>query len=112
MAAQNDWEIGAFYIQPNGFNGQWTQPGGVGTQVFPADATGNDYFSTAPFSEASGIFVSACSHSVNYPTLIQDVDVTTGEQIMLVVCPKCSYINYVLPLEQALSTVQTPIIPI
>jgi len=96
------------YVQPNGPNGLFRQPGGPGTQVFPAQATGVDYFSTHPFSELSGQMVAGCSHYQNSPMLQQEFDEVSGELVILVLCSVCSFIQYSLPVESALSTVQNP----
>lgn len=96
------------YIQPNGPNGLFRQPGGPGTQVFPAPATGVDYFSTAPFSELSGLQFPGCGHSLDYPTLQNEYDEDTGEQVVLVICSECSFIQYATTPENAYSTVFNP----
>jgi hypothetical protein len=105
----NTWQIGTFYIQPHGFNGQWTQPGGLNTQVFPAQVTSVDYFSVKPFSELTGTMVAGCGHYQDYPTLQQEYDEDTGEIVLLCVCSLCSFIQYALPAAQLLSTVYNPI---
>lgn len=104
----NSWQIGTLYLQPGGKGGFWKQPGGPGTQVFPAQATSVDYFSVKPFSEQSGLFSCGCSHFCNYPEIYRDIDVTTGEVLAMVTCPLCSFLQYTLPYEEALSTVQNP----
>ena len=96
------------YVQPNGPNGLFRQPNGPNTQVFPAQATGVDYFSTHPFSELSGQMVGGCGHYQNSPMLQQEFDEVSGDLVMLVMCEICSYIQYSLPVEAALSTVQNP----
>lgn len=108
----NTWNVGTMYIQPNGPNGLFRQPGGPGTQVYPAQATGIDYFSTHPFSELSGTFSAGCGHYQDYPTMQQELDVVSGKLVMLVICSVCSFIQYTLPIDQALSTVYQPQVPI
>jgi hypothetical protein len=105
----NTWEVGTFYVQPHGNNGQWTQPGGPNTQVFPAQATGVDYFSVHPFSELTGYQVAGCGHYQNCPTLQQEYDEDTDQLVILVICSLCSYIQYGLPVAQVLSTVYNPV---
>lgn len=114
MSAPNTWTVGTFYVQPNGNRGLFEQPGGPGTEVFPAQQVGVDYFSTQPFSELTGVFSAGCGHFQDYPTLQQEVDYSSGEpvQTMLVICSVCSYIQYTLPIDQALSTVYQPQVPI
>ena len=104
----NSWQIGTMYVQPNGPNGLFRQPGGPGTQVFPAQATGVGYFTTHPFSELSGQMVAGCCHYQNSPMLQQEYDEDTDSLVMLVMCSICSYIQYTLPVAEALSTVENP----
>lgn len=104
----NSWTIGTMYVRPNGPNGLFRQPGGPGTQVFPAQATGVDYFSTHPFSELSGSMVAGCGHYQNSPMLQQEYDEDTNSLVMLIMCEICTFIQYTLPVEAALSTVQNP----
>ena len=104
----NTWQIGTMYVQPNGPNGLFRQPGGPNTQVFPAQATGVDYFSTHPFSELTGVMSAGCGHFQNSPMLQQEIDEDTGELVILVMCSICTYIQYTLPPELALSTVYSP----
>src|ERR1700728_2291946 len=110
MSAPNTWTVGTFYVLPNGPNGLFTQPGGIGTEVFPRNATGVDYFSTHPFNEMTGPWSSGCGHSLDYPTLQQEVDYSGDEAalVILVLCAECSFINYSLPVADALSTVFNP----
>lgn len=104
----NSWKIGTFYVQPKGNNGMFTQPGGPGTQVFPAQVTSVDYFAVTPFSELTGSMAAGCGHFQDYATLQQELDEDTGELVMLIICSVCSYIQFSLPLAQALSTVDQP----
>jgi hypothetical protein len=66
------------------------------------------YFEVTPFSELSGSMSAGCSHFQDYATLQQEFDEDTGELVMLVLCSICSYIQFSLPLAQALSTVEQP----
>jgi hypothetical protein len=108
----NSWQIGTMYIQPNGPNGLFRQPGGPGTQVFPAPASGVDYFSTEPFNERSGLMFPGCGHSLDYPMLQQEYDEDTDSPVMLIICAECSFIQYSTSIESALSTVYTPTVVI
>ena len=104
----NSWTIGTMYVRPNGPNGLFRQPGGPGTQVFPAQVTGTDYFSTRPFSELSGQWVAGCGHFQDYPTLQNEYDEVSGKQVVLVLCSVCSWIQYSTTPELAYSTVFNP----
>ena len=105
----NSWKVGALY-PAGGLNGvAWKQPGGVGTQVFPADVTSTSYFSVTPFNENSGVFVAGCSHYMNYPLIQREWDYTTNSSVALICCNRCGYVQYILePFESALSTVMQP----
>jgi hypothetical protein len=109
----NSWEIGALY-PAGGLNGiAWQQPGGVGTQVFPAQQTGSDYFSVKPFSELSGVFAVGCGHFCNYPLIQQEWDYETNSSVALIQCPLCGFVSYTLePFEAALNTTFQPQVPI
>ena len=96
------------YVQPNGPNGLFRQPGGPGTEVFPTNATGVDYFSTAPFNERTGLMFAGCGHSLDYPVLQNEYDEIAGEPVVLVLCATCSFIQYSTTPEIAYSTVYTP----
>jgi hypothetical protein len=96
------------YVQPNGPNGLFRQPGGPNTQVFPAQQVGGGYESIQPFNELSGVFVAGCGHSQDSPMVQQEYDEDTGELVSLIICSVCSFIQYSLPVAQALSTVYSP----
>jgi|SRR5579863_566048 len=109
MPPANSWEIGALYPSPGGLGGFWKQPGGVGTQVFPAQQTGVDYFSIKPFSELSGVFSAICGHYINYPLVQREFDYTTNQSVALVTCSACGIVQYTIePFEAALNTVEQP----
>ena len=105
----NSWTVGTMYVQPNGPNGLFKQPGGPGTQVFPAQVTSVDYFQVTPFSELTGTMSAGCGHFQNAPTLQQEYDEESDQLVILVICNVCSYIQYFLPVADILSTVYNPI---
>jgi hypothetical protein len=92
--------LGTLY-SPN-FNGvSWSQPGGPGTQVFPAQQI-NIPWTNYPvpgwfFSENSGLYVAGCQHWMDYPRLFFDHDNMLNEDIVLVCCALCSYLQYTQP---------------
>jgi hypothetical protein len=99
--------IGSLY-QPN-YNGiHWTQPGGQGTQVFPAQADGQPFVNyPVPgqiFIEAgSALWRAGCAHGFDCVRLVKDYDPTTGKHCCLVLCPICSYIiNLIEPFDDAI----------
>lgn len=97
------WQIGALYI-PGGLPGYFTQPGGVGTQVFPAQVqASSDYLSIKPFSELSGVYFFGCQHSANEVMVFRDIHPDTKESVALLCCPLCSYLQRTItPYEDAL----------
>jgi len=109
----NSWQIGALY-PPGGLHGiKWSQPGGVGTQVFPQQQTGVDYFSVRPFSELSGVWSSPCGHFSNTPWIQQEYDYTTENSVALICCPLCGIVVYTIePFDLALNPVANPQLPL
>lgn len=107
--ATNRWSVGSLYPEGGLHDIAWSQPGGPGTRVFPQQQTGQDYFSTKPFSELSGVFVSPCGHYQDNPTIQREYDYDTNQSCALVQCSLCGYVAYVIePFEDALSTIQYP----
>lgn len=109
MAPTNNWQVGALY-PPGGLNNiKWTQPGGVGTPVYPQPVTGVDYFSTKPFNEKSGVFTAGCGHWMNMPLIQREYDYTTNSSVALILCPTCGYCQSAIePFEAAFNTVLIP----
>ena len=93
-----DWTVGAQYDQKwNNVN--WSQPGGPSTIVFPQQQ--NNVWPQYPvgggfFSELTGLWVAGCGHWQDYPTVIQAQDCASGQNVALVVCSLCSYIQYAI----------------
>ena len=108
----NPWVLGTLYLQPGGKGGFWTQPNGPNTLVIPQQQTSVAYFETTPFSELSGVFSCGCGHSCNYPEIYRDIDVNTGEVLAMVCCQLCSFLQYTVTYDLALSTVLSPQLPI
>lgn len=98
------------YVRPNGPNGLFIQPGGPGTPVLPQPVTGVDYFSTQAFNERTGLMFAGCGHSLMYPTLQNEYDEDTGQQVVLCLCSECSFIQYSMTPENAYSTVYNPMV--
>src|SRR5271166_5813269 len=90
---QNTWEIGLQYLKTWN-NIAWSQPGGIGTKVFPQQPTGNsDLFSVLPYNSLTGVYIVGCGHSVNQVLVLQDWDYDTNMSVALICCPSCSYIQ-------------------
>jgi len=108
-------DIGTLY-QAKYNNINWSQPGGKGTQVFPAQADGQP-FSAYPvpgqiFVEAGeALWRAGCGHGFDAFRIQQDYDPTTKSSCALILCPICSYlINVIEPYELVYSVTQHPII--
>ncbi len=99
----NDYAIGEFYVQPNGPNGIWTQPGGPGTIVYPRQVqASSNLFSVEPFSELTGMFIGSCGHSFDSITLYRSYDYVGQTSVALICCPLCSVLFRVIaPFEAA-----------
>jgi hypothetical protein len=101
----NAWQVGAVY-DPKYNSVAWSQPGGPGTQVFPAQVTGGfDLLSNVPFNERTGQYTGTCQHSFNECAVFRDYDYTNNVSVALLCCPVCSCVQRTLePYEAALTT--------
>lgn len=101
----NTWQIGTFYIQPNGPNGYWHQPGGPGTPVIPPlqVQANSELLSIEPFTEKTGVYIFGCGHSVNRAQIYTDWDYETEMTVALIACPMCSFVQRIIePASDAL----------
>ena len=100
----NDFAIGALYV-PGGIPGYFTQPGGIGTQVFPAQVqASSDYLSVKPFTELTGTYLFGCEHSANEVMVFRSWDYTTNMSVAILACPICTYVQRTIePFEAAVS---------
>jgi hypothetical protein len=86
-------------------NGQqiYTQPGGIGTPVFPQPPRVNPppnwknsaWLPSYPYAYI-GLLTWGCGHWTNTCEAYTVDDPTTGEQAALLCCPVCSYIGYII----------------
>jgi hypothetical protein len=117
MATKNRWQVGAMY--GNGYlNGQpfYTQPGGIGTAVFPATPN------SVPWLEFpipglvincfSPWFSPGCLHAIKQWKMIQEYDYDTESSVELVCCFICGYVQsaHFQPAEEWLNPLLYPII--
>ena len=86
--------VGSLYIQ--NYNGiAWSQPGGIGTTVYPQQNTGsfgypgNQILMQEP---GQGLWTAGCGHWYDCLQVFKDIDVCTNQNIALFCCPLCSYI--------------------
>ena len=93
----NDFAIGALYPPPKGIGQIWSQPGGIGTQVFPAQPTGNsDILSIEPYSALTGTFMFGCGHSCNMVYTVREIDVTDNTPVALLLCAQCGFCQRII----------------
>lgn len=100
----NDWTVGVQY-DPSFNNVQWSQPGGPGTQVFPAQVSGGfDLLSTKEFNSRTGQYIFGCQHSGNYCFVVKALDEVSGQDVALICCCQCSYVNrYIIDFQTAMT---------
>lgn len=91
----------------------WTQPDGIGTKVFPQFPTRfpavNIGYPQVVFSYPS-LYVFGCLHSLNCPEIFEVYDPYLDEQMALICCPMCSYIQQIIPHAQYENYEDTPIV--
>jgi hypothetical protein len=114
MALPGQFEVGQLYY--GGLvNGMvvWTQPGGLGTRVFPQVPTifpqQFQGYQQVPFAYAAQYFF-GCGHPLNCAEIFEYYDPYAEEVMALICCPMCSYIQQIMPLEQYQSYIQTPLV--
>lgn len=112
--------VGTLY-NPTWNNIAWSQPGGKGTQVFPAQKR-NSPFTAYPVPgqviDEVGMSlwpVWGCGHGTDVARIFKDFDTDTQTQCAAVCCAVCSYVQYLIsPYENTTSSIaswtQFPII--
>lgn len=96
---------------PGGYLPEYTQPGGIGTQSFPAQQNGYPYSQEPsdagltsqetgiPFEVGMGMNVAGCGHSFN--SFVQLWTTVGCEPFCLVACPLCSFVQEMFPASVA-----------
>jgi hypothetical protein len=114
MPAEQQFVVGQLY---NGglVNGLpfWTQPGGIGTQVFPEQPRQfplqfEGYYQV-PMTYPS-LYVAGCLHAFNCYSIYKVYDPVNDIQVALIACPACSYIQQILPWDDYINYEITPIV--
>jgi hypothetical protein len=79
--------VGTFYLNPvrSGVR-VWTQPGGPGTQVFPAQ----------PQGEHAALYALICAHWINCLEVFEQYDPVTKQQAAILCCPMCSTVQRII----------------
>lgn len=111
--------VGSLYI-PNYGGIHWTQPGGVGTTVFPQQNTGPFWNNPGksypligpPFAEAGqALWISPCGHGFDTVQIFRDYDSNTSQSAAVVCCPICSFLIELLePYSLLQNYLQVPIV--
>jgi len=83
--AVTDCAIVGLQFHPSLYGPKWTQPGGIGTPVFPAQTTG----------ELVGLFMAGCGHSFN-SWIIEESQACNGDTVAVVMCPLCRYCQRII----------------
>ena len=107
--------IGTLY-DPHFNNIAWSQPGGPGTQVFPAQANNQPY----TFYPVMGITLNEvgqslwlfafCGHGGDVVRVFKDYDPTTGMSAAVICCCVCSTVQRLVePYEDAIISIEMPI---
>lgn len=106
----NSWQVGLQY-DPKWNNVGWKQPGGIGTQVFPAEVTGqSNQLSQIPYNELTGTYIFGCGHSANMVLLLVDYDYAADQQVSLICCPLCSFVQRVMEPADAYNTLTNAVL--
>lgn len=105
MATQtNDWVLNGLYPPPNGIGQIWSQPGGPGNLVLPAQVKASSaYLDITPFTELTGQFIGSCGHSFNMCYVFQEYDYENDVSVALLCCSLCGCVQRTIsPFEAAL----------
>lgn len=114
MAGPGEFQVGQLYL---GFNRNglpvWSQPGGIGTLVFPQLPTQfPTQFQGYPQSVMSypALYYAGCGHPLNVWEIYSYYDPYVQDNMVLVTCPMCSYIQQIMPAAQYYNYVEVPIV--
>ncbi len=114
MAQPGQLQVGQLYKGglENGLP-YWTQPGGVGTLVYPQlpriFPSQNMGYPQTPMSYPA-MYYSGCGHPLNCWEIYSYYDPYAEEVMALICCPMCSYIQQIVPYDQYQSYIDTPIV--
>jgi hypothetical protein len=112
--ATNRWQIGALY-QPGGPNGIFSQPGGIGTAVYPTQQNSQPWLDWPVVGLIINEYVPwwspGCGHSIKTWKVIREWDYETSMSVALVCCEVCTYVqSKVEPFEEWLNPIQYAIL--
>lgn len=115
MAQPGQFAVGQLYKGGlvNGLK-VWTQPGGQGTPVFPQLPTQFPTINTGypqVVMSYPALYVFGCLHPLNCAEIFEVYDPYIQEQVALVCCPMCSFIQQIItPYENYSNYEDTPIV--
>lgn len=121
MSRPGEFEVGQLYLGPkrNGLP-VWSQPGGVGTLVFPQLPSNFSWFGKNDTGFGGSIYewpmaypaqyYFGCGHPLNCPEIYSYFNPYDEDIKALICCPMCSYIQSIMPLVQYEDYVETPIV--
>jgi hypothetical protein len=115
MSRPGQWSVGELYNGglENGLP-YWSQPDGPGTlvypqlpRIFPAQNMG---YPQTPMSYPA-MYYFGCGHPLNCPSIQQVYDPYSETQVILLLCPMCSFIQYIYnPASTYYNYLETPIV--
>ena len=96
----HNWVVGELYGGGKQ-NGQqvWTQPGGVGTLVYPQPQQYSpENYQGYQQSQMSypALYSAGCGHFFNCYSIQEVFQPSSGDQVALVLCPQCGYVQQVI----------------
>lgn len=100
-SASNTWQLGVPYDFTLNGAAFWTQDGGPFTQVLPTQQNGPwaDYpIAGGIINEFSPWFSPGCGHAIKFFKIISAFDYPSDQQVSLVCCNICTYVQNVHPL--------------
>jgi hypothetical protein len=91
----------------------WTQPGGIGTQVFPAQPSQFPLqyqgYVQVPMTYPA-LYQAGCGHRFNCYTVWEVYDPYLQEQMALIACPACGYLQEIMKYSDFQNYEITPLI--
>ena|SRR5882762_8908386 len=116
IVGTNRWTVGAMY-QGGLVSGLpfFTQPGGVGTQVFPSQQNAQPWVEYPVIGEVINEYQPwwppGCLHSVKFWKIYKEFDYVTQLSCALICCPICTYVQRVVePYDEILDPIAYAII--
>lgn len=112
--------VGSLYIENYGGT-RWSQPGGVGSVVFPQQNSGFGYYQqpgktfpliSSPINEqGQALWISPCGHGFDTLQVFRDFDSSTNMSAAVLTCPLCSFLIRLLePYELVSNYLTNPIL--